>query len=477
VKTFTARSTLRISTLVTATTVVLLVAGGILLHRQLIHSIELMHDVEGEELAGLIGQNPDLTPAQITRRIMDEADSDMALFYIQVHHEEGALIFRSANMGQSILPSELTNRPHWRTSVPGLGSLWVSEYPAGPWRIQIASRLAPVQHVLRDYAQVSAILAVVALILSVGLGYGFSRFLLRPVRAIEQTARRIRGDNLGARIPVPPGNDELASLVLLLNQMFDRLQSAFAQVQRFTADASHELKTPLALMRLNAEKLRPALATDPEGASALDDLLDEISRLHRIIEHLLFLSKAEGGSLALELRPFPVQPWVDDFAQDAQALAEDGGRAFVVTRNDAGELMGEPHLLRQVLLNLMSNALRAAPPGGTVTFSSAREAARWQWVVTDDGPGLPEEQLERIFDRFVRLPASDGSEEAGGHGLGLAICRSIVTLHGGLIRAVNRTDRPGLQLVVELPTPTVERSPAPSVTDPSIFETTASHRN
>ena len=476
--TFTSRTTLWVSLLVTVTTAVLLVVGGVLLHRQLIHSIELMHDVEGDEMADLIGPQPNLSAEDIARRIKHDTDSDAALFYIQVHHESGALMFRSDNMGEAILPSPFNLDDRWQATVPALGSLWVSEYPAGPWRIQIASRLTPVSHVLRDYSRVSAILLVVAAGLSVVLGYGFSRFVLRPVRAIEQTARRIRGDNLSERIPLPPGDDELAALVRLLNQMFDRLQAAFAQVQRFTADASHELKTPLALMRLNAERLRTIVGPEGEGTVALDDLLEEIGRLHRIIEHLLFLSRAEGGSLPLQLRPFSVRPWLEDFTQDAQVLAEEGRRRFELSRNDHGQLVGEPQLLRQLLLNLVSNALRAVPVGGLVSLESCYSDGGWRWTVTDEGPGLPVAQLERIFERFVRLPESGGRDEAAGHGLGLAICRSITALHGGTIRAVNRTDRSGLQLVVEFP---AGRRLVSAETDfnapPPSAETIASHRS
>lgn len=449
-RTFTWRLTLWFSALVTGTAVALLLVGGWLLHAQLIHSIEYLHDVEGEELLALIGSSPVLTPTEIARRVQEEADSDAALFYLQVHHERGELLFQSENLGGAILPSPPEERAHWTANVPGLGPLRISEYRRGPWHLQVASRLDPVTHVLRDYARVSSLLAAVAALASVGLGYGFSRFTLRPVRAIEQTARRIRGDNLGERIPVPAGKDELASLSRLLNQMFDRLQAAFAQVQRFTADASHELKTPLALIRLNAEKLRPRLAGDPEAVVVLEDLCEEITRLHQIIESLLFLSKVEGGGLSVAQHRFDLAPWVQDFAVDAAALAEDRGLRFELGRNEPGQIRGEPHLLRHLLLNLITNALNAVPPGGGVKLESyARDEERC-WTVTDDGPGLPEDQLDRIFHRFVRLEGT-GAGGRGGQGLGLAIVRSIATLHGGAVNAENRTDRPGLRIIVRLP--------------------------
>lgn len=447
---FTWRLTLWFSLLVTLTTAGLLLVGGWLLHRQLISSIETLHTIEGEELLGLLPPD-NLSEREIAHLIATEADSDAALFFIQVHHQNGQVLFRSDNLAEAILPSPLAEESHWTAEVPAIGTVRISEFRRGPWHIQVATRLAPVWRVLRDYTRVSAMLVVAAAAIGIGVGYGFSRLTLRPVRAIETTARRIRGDNLGERIAVPPGNDELAALARLLNQMFDRLEAAFSEVQQFTANASHELKTPLTLIRLNADKLHSRVEQDPEATRLIDDLNEEVRRLHQIIESLLFLSKADSGLLALQRQVFSVPEWLRAFAEDAQALAEDRGSRFEIGRNDPGELSGEPHLLRHLLLNLVSNALAAAPRGGVVRLDSRREAAGWIWSVADEGPGLPPDDLERIFERFVRAPATVPDSDGARHGLGLAICRSIVRLHGGSIRAENRTDRSGLRLVIELP--------------------------
>ena len=300
---------------------------------------------------------------------------------------------------------------------------------------------------------------VAGALLTFGLGWAFARLALRPVRAIRETALRIGGDNLGARIPVPAGRDELAALTVLLNQMFDRLEAAFNQARRFTADASHELKTPLTLIRLNAENLRPRLASDPEAAAQLDDLLDSVVRLQRIVESLLFLAKAEAGTFALRLQSTTTTAVIDELAEDAAALCEDRGVRFVVTAGAAAEAVRcEPVLVRQLLLNLVGNAVRVSPPGAAITLESQVRDGRWTLRVTDDGPGLPPEQLERIFERFVRYerpateaPAGAAQDSTSGHGLGLAICRSIAELHGGTIRAENRADRTGLRVEASWP--------------------------
>lgn len=450
-RTFTQRLTLRFAALVTATTAGVLAIGGWLLGKEALRSVELLHAIEFKELRALIGDSPTLTADELSQRISRDVESDAALYFIQVHSERGEVMFRSPNLGTNVLPDLSGRDLHWTFDLPGIGPVHISEFNEGPWHVQVASPLAPTRRLLRDFFELAAILVAVVAAAGLGLGYAFSRLTLRPVRAIEQTARRIGADTLGERIPVPPGRDELAALTVLLNQMFDRLEASFDQVRRFTADASHELKTPLALVRLNAEKLRPRLAGDPEGLSTLEDLLEEISQLHQIIESLLFLSRAESGALAPKARAVEIPVFVRDLAEDAMALAQDRGATFVVGDVPPGELSGEPTLLRQMFLNLVSNALAVTPPAGTLALAVVPTEHGWRFTLRDEGPGLPAEQLERIFERFVRFDSPEGRTKTRGHGLGLAICRSIARMHGGTIRAANRSDRPGLELIVELP--------------------------
>ncbi len=450
--TFTQRVTLRIAVLVTVTTAVVLALGGWLLDRQMLRSIEVLHDAEYHELRTLIGSDLNLTAEELARRIAHDADSDAALYFIQVHSDRGAVIFRSPNLGPNVLPDLSGREMRVTLELPGIGPVHSSEFHDGPWHVQVASPLAGLRLLLRDYVRVSVLLLVGVGLVSVAVGYGFSRATLRPIRAIEATANRIRSDNLSERIPVPASGDELASLTRLLNQMFDRLQASFEQVRRFTADASHELKTPLALIRLNAEKVRARVAGDPDATAAVADILEEIAQLNQVIDRLLFLAKSESGALQLALRPVALPALLQPFAEDAQALAEDRGVHFALASNVAGEIRADPELLRQMLLNLVANAVTVTPRGGWVTLDSSPAGASWRLSVRDEGPGLPGDQLARVFHRFVRFERAGEPGGAGhGHGLGLAICRSIVELHGGTIRAENRSDRSGLDVIVELP--------------------------
>jgi signal transduction histidine kinase len=449
-KSITFRLTLAFAGMVTVATALLLALGGWLLSRQMLEGMKLLHEAEFAEVRGRLEPAPaTLTVPELTARLREHVEIDAALFYFQIHTQAGEVVFRSPNLGETLLPNPVRDQAHWTQDMAPHGRLLISEFPLGPWHVQIASPLAPTERLLGDYARVSALLLGMVVVVGVGLGYGFSRLALSPVRAIQRIAGRIRADNLSERIPVPATRDEIAALAELLNRMFDRLEISFNQVRRFTADASHELKTPLALIRLNAEKLRPRVAHDPEATAELGELLEEIGRLHQIIELLLFLAKADAGVLAPALRIENPQPFIAALAEDAAVLAEDRGLHFTLARNEGGRVRLEPTLLRQLLLNLVANALKVSPAGAGLTLASACGHGLWTITVEDEGPGLPADQLERVFERFVRFEHADG--ERSGHGLGLAICRSIAGLHGGVIRAENRSDRPGLRVTVELP--------------------------
>ena len=450
-RSFTFRLTARFALLVTATTAAVLVAGGLLLDHQVEHGLDLLHEVEAHELTELLGADGALSSEQVAGRLQRDADSDAALFYIQVGRAGGEVVFRSTNLGGALLAADPEGDGHATRRLPFLGRVRLSTFRSGPWELVVGSSLGPAERLLRDYVRISLGLLAGVAVLGVVLGYLFSRDTLRPIRAIERTARRIRADNLGERVPVD-GRDELASLARLLNETFDRLEASFEQVRRFSADASHELKTPLALVRLNAERLRDRLAGDEAGLAAVDDILEEIAQLNAVIDRLLFLARSESGALRAERRPLALAPWLEAFAEDARALAEDRGARFVLGSNAPGTVAVEPDLLRQLLLNLVTNAVAVSPPGGAVVLESGPAGDGWELAVADEGPGLPADQLGRVFGRFVRFAREgDTAPPARGHGLGLAICKAIAELHGGSIRAENRAGGRGLRVAVRLP--------------------------
>jgi signal transduction histidine kinase len=435
----------------TATLAVLFVVGYGLLERHLLHGLDLLNEAEFQEIDARLG--PDYTSLSapfIEMRIRETTDFASTLFYIDIHRAGVGTIFRSTNLKGADIPDQAHERA-FSVTLPEVGDMRAAEFHMAPFEATIATPLAPVRETMRTYVQVCAGLLAAMLAMSLLIGMGLSRLVLQPVRAIRDTANRIRSDNLSERIPVGDVHDEIADLARLLNQMFDRLEASFDQIRRFTSEASHELKTPLSLIRLHAEKLVGDEALPAPHREAMQDLLEEVHGLNRIIEDLLFLSRADAHAIALQLKAQDPSPFLQAFAQDAAVLAEHHGKRFVLELDGDGTAHFEAGWMRQVLLNLLVNAIRVSPPDGLIRLRSVLHDGAWRLHLIDEGPGLTDAQRERMFDRFVRFGASGDDATLPGTGLGLAICRSIVDLHGGRIAARAAQQTSGLDVEVEIP--------------------------
>jgi len=305
----------------------------------------------------------------------------------------------------------------------------------------------------------------VAVIASFVVALFVVRMLVRRLRAMELLAARVAAGDLTARIG-DAGGDEIGRVAARLDWMTERLAEARERLERnerqrrqLFADITHELATPLTSIRGYAETLQdPAVpVSEEERARYLRGVLEEARRLDRLIRDLFELARLEAGATELLLEPL-----------DWAALCRNTSERFVPRFRDAGLLLrwatpaleawvhGDGHRLEQVLENLLANALRYVPAGGTVELSLGRPPGRpdrLRLTVSDDGPGLPEGELTHVFERFYRAAGSRGSaapRDGGGSGLGLAIVREIVERHGGTVSAERRAPH-GLAIVVELP--------------------------
>jgi two-component system heavy metal sensor histidine kinase CusS len=287
------------------------------------------------------------------------------------------------------------------------------------------------------------------LITSLVIGLVISRMLLTPIRNIRDTANRIRFDNLSERIQVNKAEDEVTDLALLLNQMFDRIEASFNQVNRFTAEASHELKTPLTLIRLHAESMVRDEHISNKNRETAQNLIEEVDRLTRIIENLLFLSRADAQAVSLDLQANSIKAFLENFKQDALVLAEHSGKTFELQKFESREICFDPKSMRQVLLNLLTNAIQASPGNGKILLKSFFVDDKWHLTMEDQGSGLTSAQCEKVFGRFVRF--SNLKHQSQGSGLGLAICSSIVQLHNGSIHAINSDLYSGLKIEIAIP--------------------------
>jgi signal transduction histidine kinase len=448
-KSIGSRITLWYAVTVTATLACLFLAGYYLLENHLLRQLDALNEGQFKQLKYILGQNyKNLTPTTIDDRIREATESASSLFYIDMHGQMSDRFFKSSNLRGLTLP-DIPGEHLYTVKLNGIGELRVGEFPLPPFEVMVATPIAAVRDVMSEYRKVFVALLAVTLIVSIAIGYVLSQLMLRPVRVIQATANRIRSDNLNERIPVGDVKDEISRLARFLNQMFDRLETSFSEIRRFTADASHELKTPLSLVRLHAERLLVNGDLHPAQKESVHVQLEELARVSRIIDELLFLSRADAQAITVDLKEQGPAAFLQGFAQDASALAEHHGRRFSYTHEGEGTVAFEEKRMRQVLLNLLANALNASPPEGRITLHSTLSEDAWRITVDDEGPGLSAEQRSRIFERFVRF--SDAGADDRGSGLGLAICRSIVLLHRGRIFAAPGENGRGLQMVIEIP--------------------------
>src|SRR5579884_1686012 len=287
-----------------------------------------------------------------------------------------------------------------------------------------------------------------------GLVYWLTGRVLRPVRTIASVARDLSEQDLHRRVEVPVPEDEMGQLVDTFNGMLARLEAAFESLRRFTADASHELRAPLMLMQTEIEV---ALARPREGeeyARVLRAVQAEVAHLARLSEHLLMLARADVGALRPERQAVDVADFVHETAARWGAAAARTGARITVEAPDAGTVAADPWLLRQVLDNLLDNAIRHTPAGGWVLLRAAPTAAGWTFEVADDGPGVPPEQRSLLFQRFSRLDRAR-SPEGRGAGLGLALSAAIARAHQGDLALVDGPGR-GACFRLLLPEPRAE---------------------
>lgn len=288
----------------------------------------------------------------------------------------------------------------------------------------------PLDSPLEEAGEFMLYFGLPATLLLVGGTAWLMRRLLRPVARLTEAAERIHLHNLQGRLPTLGTGDELDRLTTVFNAMTARLEESFLQVREFTLHASHELKTPLTIMRGELETaLRDERCPDAQR-EFLAGLLDEVQRLVNIVDHLSLLAKADAGQLVLDAEPVRFDELVQEIFGDAQALAENRQLSVTLTRCDETIVRGDRHRLRQMLLNLVDNAIKYNHPRGTVEMALVKGEDGIELRITNAGPGIPPEQLPRVFDRFYRGDPAHGTGVEG-CGLGLTIARSVAKAHGG----------------------------------------------
>jgi heavy metal sensor kinase len=280
----------------------------------------------------------------------------------------------------------------------------------------------------------ATLLALPVILAAAGFaGYGLARRALAPLEQMARRAGEITPSSLAERLPVRNTGDELDQLAGVINSMLARLDQSFEQLRRFTSDASHELRTPLAAIRSVGEVGMQTDGTREHYREVVGSMLEEVNRLTRLVDSLLTMSRADAGQLQLRPSVFPVMELARESSQLFEVLLEEKNQHLTISGDENVRVEGDRLFLRQALMNLIHNAIKFSPLGGTIAVRiRAEEPSRVVVEISDSGPGIPPEHAPRVFDRFYRVDQSRSRDE-GGTGLGLSIARWAIEVNGGTI--------------------------------------------
>jgi two-component system OmpR family sensor kinase len=328
-------------------------------------------------------------------------------------------------------------------------SLQVFDRDGRPYILQLALSLQDVQTTLRNLLLIFVVLFPPLLVIVSALGYVFMKRAFLPVKKMVAVTKSITAEDLSLRLDPLDSRDEIGELAETLNEMISRLERSFKQIRQFSGDVSHELKTPLAELKCNAEVALRKERTPEEYQTALQNVIEDAESLQKIVEDLLFLARMDSQSIPLLLTSLALHDVFFEAFEGMHVFAKQKKLAIEFQEIEHVYIKGDPGLLKRLLTNLIVNAIQYTPSGGEITFSLHQKTNHAVLTITDTGIGIPEEALPYIFDRFYRVEQSR-SHETGGSGLGLAIVQKIVEVHGGHISVQSAVGK-GTTFRVSLP--------------------------
>jgi heavy metal sensor kinase len=359
-------------------------------------------------------------PVTNQARIVDEELNESRSGDESGEAEAGGIV--SAGEGLTTVSTDETGKLRVLTEPIVIGGTRIGTF-------RVADPLSSVDQALDSLRNRFIAVGLGALLLSVVIAIWLANLITRPLRRMAAVASAVDSGDLTHRIDYS-GEDEVGVLADSFNNMMDRLEEGFHLQRDFVSDASHELRSPLTVLRGRIEQLTDHAGDQAAVSAEADELMKEVRRMERLTDDMLTLAKAERGGL-VQPRRVPIDDFVEDLRRDLPLL---GSRHYRVESRIHGDLEADPDRLAQVLRNLVTNAVRHTGADGHIDISIASKNGSAQFAVSDDGTGVESDQLGRIFDRFHRTDEGRSRAE-GGSGLGLAIARAIVEAHGGSISA------------------------------------------
>ncbi|HEV3058100.1 MAG TPA: ATP-binding protein [Vicinamibacterales bacterium] len=378
----------------------------------------------------------------------------------QIRASDGTWLYRTPAAAENDTPlslappgrrgAELSNIAVGRSRFRAAAAASATDDEGRTYTVQLLEPLDPVDNALAWFARTMALASPVLLVVACGGGYWISGRALSPVDRITRTAQVITAQNLSDRIPIAGAGDELQRLTITLNGMLDRLEGAFERIAQFTADASHELRTPVAFIRTTADVLLRRPRNDDEWRDGVREIQSESARMTELLDNLLTLARADAGSERCVLEPVDLNDLVAEACRAPAALAQLKGLTFAAPKSAPTiEVRGDALLLLRLFVILLDNAVKYTSTGGQIVVAVEAGTDAAVVVIRDTGIGMSEEDVPKIFDRFYRSDKAR-SRDSGGSGLGLAIARWIVDVHRGSIVVQSRLGA-GSEFRVTLP--------------------------
>jgi len=395
-------------------------------------------------------------------------DQSKQLRYLEIRNDAGDVLYRSQELEKApafLMPGRAKQNVTWNGRAVRFGVFHQDGI--------VLSVGGETKEITETVEQLLLAYVVVLPIVIVAVAFGawwIARRAVAPVEAIAAQAETISVSDLHQRLPASSSQDEIAHLTSVLNGMFDRLQRSFDQVARFTSDASHELKTPLALMRAEAESALNARNSAPDQHELCANVIKQCLQLSQIVDGLLFLSRADNRHLALEQETVDLTSLVRELREDAEILALPLNLTLQCNLPSELRVRGDRRLLSRALMNLIDNAIKYNHAGGAVVVSALVHRETAVITIRSNGDGILGEAKEKVFDRFYRGDSLSG-DVATGHGLGLSIAREIARAHNGDVTLL-RSDRQWTEFCMTLPIANdSDRMQGHTSTNPSIRQT------
>jgi heavy metal sensor kinase len=430
-----------------------------ILRRNLYDIVDDGLEAQVDDLKNFLRSQPkDRSIAKLQEEVNEAYAIEHSGDYLELYAENNQLIYRSPFVQahqSALLPPDQVNRPILRSRrIDGRRFRFAFEklddVNAHVFIVEMgvpADDAVGTLHLFRSYLLMFAPLLLLA---AAGGGYWLSRRALSPVDSLVRTAREVSGTNLSSRLQRLETGDELQRLSDTLNEMLDRIESAFLRITQFTADASHELRTPVSLIRTEAELALRRSRGEAEYKESLRHILLEAERTTALIEQLLSLARTDSGREMLHFHAVDLRQTMRTVVEGWQQVATIRNMQFSASLDvPDSSVMGDETLLRRLADILLDNAFKYTPAPGSVRLSLERKGESAVIMVQDSGVGVAEEEQGRIFERFYRVDKAR-SRAQGGAGLGLAIAQWIVTQHRGSIGVESRSDH-GATFRVELP--------------------------